>query len=199
LIFYSGRCSVEYSSKRLDIEEVALLVQHPQEPLIVHSTGGAICILELLLKLEHEDMTSMKNSDIAGTGLFRYSESPAYSEDIKSSKTVSRTLLPGDVVPRISIGSVYTVGEDEVAEHSHPMLEQYFLSLQDNESSLLIDGEETPFSNCTIVHIPLGSTHGVSVEKGKTLHYLWIDIFNDVNEMTYLEAHHTPLEPSEIK
>jgi hypothetical protein len=28
-----------------------------------------------------------------------------------------------------------------------------------------------------VLHIPLGSEHGVWVEQGKLMHYLWIDMF----------------------
>lgn len=199
LIFYADECEVEYLGEKTSIDEVAVFVQHPKEPVVLYAGNETIRILELILDMKNdEDIAEMKNLDIASTGLFCYSDSPVYSEDIKSSKTISRTLLPGNIVPRISIGSVYTEGEDMVAEHTHPMLEQFFLSLEKNDSTILVDGEKTLFPQNTIVHIPLGSKHGVSVDTGKTLHYLWIDVFKDAGEMTYLEEHHMPSEESRV-
>ena len=51
-----------------------------------------------------------------------------------------RTLLPKDIVPRMSIGTVETVGPDRVAPHAHPMLEQLFLGLEGNDIVVRADG-----------------------------------------------------------
>src|SRR5262249_19325750 len=63
----------------------------------------------------------------------RFRACPAYGEAIKSAATISRTLLPENIVPRMAAGTVETAGPDEVAAHRHPMLEQLFLGLDGND------------------------------------------------------------------
>ena len=125
----------------------------------------------------------------------RFSECPTYGEAIKSAKTTSRTLLPKDVVPRMSIGTVETAGPDRVAPHAHPMLEQFFLGLDGNDIVVHADGGQTALGANELVHIPLGSSHGAEVAEGKKLHYVWMDFFRDREGLRWLETH-KPNEPA---
>ncbi len=125
----------------------------------------------------------------------KFSECPTYGEAIKSAKTTSRTLLPKDVVPRMSIGTVETAGPDRVAPHAHPMLEQFFLGLDGNDIVVHADGGQTALGAYELVHIPLGSSHGAEVAEGKKLHYVWMDFFRDREGLRWLETH-KPNEPA---
>ena len=124
-----------------------------------------------------------------------FSECPTYGEAIKSAKTTSRTLLPKDVVPRMSIGTVETAGPDRVAPHAHPMLEQFFLGLEGNDIVVRADGGQTALGAYELVHIPLGSSHGAEVAEGKKMHYVWMDFFRDREGLRWLETH-KPNEPA---
>ena len=125
----------------------------------------------------------------------KFSECPTYGEAIKSAKTTSRTLLPKDVVPRMSIGTVETAGPDRVAPHAHPMLEQFFLGLEGNDIVVHADGGQTALGAYELLHIPLGSSHGAEVAEGKRLHYVWMDFFRDREGLRWLETH-KPNEPA---
>jgi mannose-6-phosphate isomerase-like protein (cupin superfamily) len=125
----------------------------------------------------------------------KFSECPTYGEAIKSAKTTSRTLLPKDIVPRMSIGTVETAGPDRVAPHAHPMLEQFFLGLDGNDIVVHADGGQTALGANELLHIPLGSRHGAEVAEGKKLHYVWMDFFRDREGLRWLETH-KPNEPA---
>jgi hypothetical protein len=101
-------------------------------------------------------------------------------------------LLPENIVPRICIGTVQTNGPDEVAEHSHTMLEQLFFGLTDNHCLVSADGHSTLFEEGFLLHIPMGSVHGVKVEQNKILNYIWIDFFNTQDDMKYISEKHFP-------
>jgi hypothetical protein len=94
-----------------------------------------------------------------------------------------KLLLPGE-----------TTGPDQVAKHTHPMLEQLFLGLPGNDVSVMADSYETMFGENELLHIPLGSNHGVKVENGKTLHYIWVDLFAHASEMDYMKDNHILLD-----
>ena len=77
------------------------------------------------------------------------------------------------------MGSVETLGPDEVGRHKHPMLDQMFLGLPGCDGEVWADGETTGLRGLDLIHIPLGSTHGASVGEGKKLSYIWIDRYID--------------------
>jgi len=124
-----------------------------------------------------------------------FKECEAYSEAIKSAKTVSRTLLPKDIVPRMAIGTVETTGPDKVAPHRHPMLEQYFLGLEGNDIIVQSDSVRTALKANDLFHIPPGSNHGAEVADGRKLYYVWMDFFQDRKGLEWLNEH-KPLAPT---
>lgn len=111
---------------------------------------------------------------------------PVYTEDIKSSKSINRMILPEGMVPRFCMGSVETKGPDSVGEHSHPMLDQLFLGLEGCKCTCSANGDKTILKEDMILHIPLGSNHSVSVEDGDNLSYIWLDFFHTLNGQKYM-------------
>jgi hypothetical protein len=126
----------------------------------------------------------------------KFSECPAYREAIKSPKTVSRTLLPENYVPRVAMGTVETTGPDTVGAHRHPMLEQLFLGLKDNDITITADEASAQLTSFAILHIPLGSNHGALVAEGKKLYYVWMDFFITKEGQDWLKMHQA-IEPNE--
>ena len=57
----------------------------------------------------------------------------------------------------------------------HPLLDQFFFSFPENDMDLLIDCRICPMKGNTLLHIPLGSNHGVIARGSQKMHYLWID------------------------
>jgi len=118
-----------------------------------------------------------------------FSDCQSYSEPIKSPNTISRTILPNKYIPRIAMGTVRTKGSDEVGAHEHPMLEQLFLGLSKNNCVVYADNDQVDFPQYTLLHIPLGSRHSVSVEKDETMYYVWMDFFLDKKGEEWLKTH----------
>lgn len=129
----------------------------------------------------------------------KFSECTPYGEAIKSAQTVSRTLLPKDFVPRMSVGTVETLGPDRVGRHQHAMLEQLFVGLRDNDCFVSADDARVAFPPLSILHIPLGSMHGAEVEAGRKLYYVWMDFFTTKAGEEWLKMHkpvqETPAKP----
>jgi hypothetical protein len=119
----------------------------------------------------------------------RFNECEPYSEVIKSAKTVSRTLLAENVVPRMAAGTVETIGPDKVDRHKHPMLEQVFLGLQSNNATFSADDTQIAFPPLSILHVPSGSLHGCQVAAGNKLYYVWLDFFSTKESQEWLKMH----------
>jgi hypothetical protein len=117
-----------------------------------------------------------------------------YRDYFKSDKTISRTLVPPFTLPRFSMGSVETCGPDRVEPHAHPVLDQLFFSFSENDCTLLINGARFHFGGNCLLHIPLGSDHGIDAKPGDTVQYLWIDFFQKSDDMQYLVDTHIPVE-----
>ncbi len=118
------------------------------------------------------------------------SDCPTYKEEIKSDKTLNRMILPEGKVPRFCMGSVETLGPDEVAEHDHPMLDQLFFGLPSCQCNCHAGGDTTSLTENELLHIPLGSMHAVSVEEGNKLAYIWMDFFLTLEGEKYMDEQH---------
>jgi len=157
--------------------------------------GLDILVLRLTLTpVDRQDLVA--HTDLNRVAYVKtFKECEPYGEAIKSAKTVSRTLLPKDIVPRMAIGTVETTGPDKVAPHRHPMLEQYFLGLEDNDITVVSDDTRTALKANELFHIPSGSNHGAEVADGRKLYYVWMDFFQDRKGLEWLNEH-KPLAPA---
>lgn len=120
----------------------------------------------------------------------RYDDAVCYKEDCKSEKTVSRMLLPEGLIQNLAIGSVETSGPDAVAAHEHPFCDQLFFSFEENKMNVEIEDLSVPMEGNVLLHIPLGSSHGVDVPKSGYAHYLWIDFIVDSRGIEYMKTAH---------
>ena len=161
--------------------------------------GEALYAVRLRRHLIEGDRAELKKfpENNAAPYVKRFSECAPYREAIKSPKTVSRTLLPENYVPRMAVGTVETTGPDTVGAHRHPMLEQLFLGLKDNDITVTADDAKANLTPFSILHIPLGSNHGVEVSAGKKLYYVWMDFFMAKDGQQWLKMHQ-PVEPKKI-
>lgn len=191
LLFTHGVGNILHGDIRIPVQVPCLFIPGLKQEFSI--TGGK----ENLFYLEIEMVLTIKDLDILNKGQAHfpiysiYAESRRYIESIKSEKTISRMILAEDIVPRLCIGSVETSGPDDVAAHKHPMLEQLFFGLKGNDVVVTANEAETRFLENDLLHIPLGSRHGVSVESGKALHYIWIDLFHSQEDMGYIkDSHH---------
>jgi len=153
--------------------------------------GEVLHALRVRRQLTAVDKAELKKfpENNAAPHVKKFSECPAYREAIKSPKTVSRTLLPENFVPRMAMGTVETTGPDKVGAHRHPMLEQLFLGLKDNDITVTADEAKANLTEHSILHIPLGSNHGASVVEGKKLYYVWMDFFESKEGQEWLKMH----------
>lgn len=191
-IFLDGKGKVQQKHKYFSFDEITLFVPTVKNQFIISSVDQDLFYLEIILTLLHEDIDHLNKhrQDSKLPYFIAYKDAKQYTESIKSAKTINRMLLPDDIVPRLCIGSVETTGPDRIATHSHPMLEQLFLGLAENNCVVEADNAQATFMDYDLLHIPLGSNHGVTVEKGKKLKYIWIDIFNSQEDMAYIKNTH---------
>lgn len=159
---------------------------------IIASSQDSLHYLQIKSKLSKEDLLDVKDFPSENTQqvyCVKFEDCPSYSETIKSPNTISRTILPNKYIPRIAMGTVYTKGPDKVAAHKHPMLEQLFLGLSKNNCTVHADDAQVAFPEFALLHIPLGSTHSVVVEKEKDMHYVWMDFFLNREGEEWLKTH----------
>ncbi len=154
-----------------------------------------LAIRKEITAIDEEDLARYPENN-AAPWVRRFSDCEPYREAIKSPKTISRTLLPANYVPRLALGTVETTGPDKVGEHKHPMLEQLFLGLRGNDITVRADGADTSLGEFHLLVIPHASMHGAMVEDGKKLHYIWMDFFTDKEGQAWLDTHQ-PIPPGE--
>jgi hypothetical protein len=158
---------------------------------VLVNAGKVLNFLSIRKEITAEDKTEIAKypANNAAPWVKRYSECIPYNEAIKSAKTISRTLLPKNYVPRVALGTVQTTGPDKVGLHEHPMLEQLFLGLRGNDIIVHANEANAALGEFHLMVIPHASMHGASVVEGKNLHYVWMDFFNDTAGQAWLDNH----------
>jgi hypothetical protein len=185
-----GTGSISQGSSQFDVSNVNLFVPSVHETASVKAGRGSLGVLEIRIMLNADEFKSVSQETGKLPYFVDYTKCAEYKEAIKSPKTTSRTIIPENIIPRFCLGSVETSGPDEVGAHAHPMLEQLFFGLPANDCTVKADEAVTEFSENMLLHIPLGSTHGVKVEDGKHLYYIWMDLFRSQKDMSYIKENH---------
>jgi hypothetical protein len=192
LLFLDGQGTLlaNQTAYEIDGETIARAPMGWKLQVLVNA-GKVLNFLCIRKEITAEDRTEIAKypANNAAPWVKRYSECIPYHEAIKSAKTISRTLLPKNYVPRVALGTVQTTGADKVGLHEHPMLEQLFLGLRGNDIIVHANEANAALGEFHLMVIPHASMHGASVVEGKNLHYVWMDFFNDTAGQAWLDNH----------
>jgi len=191
--FIGGRGVVTCANRDHAVDEIAVFTPGQRAAADIRAFGG-LSFLELRMDMSAVDLVWTASREAATPYFAAYSACRTYREAIKSEKTVSRTLLPENIIPRFCAGSVQTTGPDQVGAHRHPMLEQLFVGLPGNDCRVYADDASCAFGGNMLLHIPLGSEHSVRVDPGKALHYIWIDRFRS-GDVSWITQNHFENKP----
>ncbi|GAF04233.1 cupin domain-containing protein [Saccharicrinis fermentans] len=193
-IFIRGYGSLQSDTLKYNIEpeSIAIPMGSTRRIHIEVPEGEPLHFLQftkLLSTQDIEDLNNFPEENKYDLFFTRFADCEPYTEKIKSPNTTSRTVLPADIIPRVSLGTVEAMGPDEVGAHKHPMLDQLFLGLTDNEVVVHADSASTTFKQYELLHIPIGSSHWVSVDENKRMYYLWMDFFLTKEGQEWLKTH----------
>lgn len=142
-------------------------------------------------ELDIQDIKTFPKENTNTIYFKKFTDCKSYTEPIKSPQTTSRTILPNKYIPRVAMGTVKTIGPDAVGAHEHAMLEQLFFGLTDNQTIVYADDAQVDFPEYSLLHIPRGSSHSVSVNDGNEMYYVWMDFFVDKDGEEWLKTHNT--------
>jgi len=192
-LFVKGTGIIIAENKHFDIVPETIFLPNAVDNITIkHTNSESLHYLKISCTLSAQDLIDLQALPSTNTQHVyhaKFIDCESYSEAIKSSNTVSRTILSNEYIPRIAMGTVQTKGPDKVAAHQHPMLEQLFLGLSENRCIVYADDQQVDFPPYSVLHIPLGSNHSVSVEKEKIMYYVWMDFFLDRNGEEWLKTH----------
>jgi len=192
-LFIKGTGTVATEAMSYEIVPETIFLPNGVENITVKSADDdTLHFLTISCRLSTQDQIDIQELPAENTRnvyCAKFSDCQSYSETIKSPDTVSRTILSNEYIPRIAMGTVQTNGPDEVAAHEHPMLEQLFLGLSGNNCVVYADDKKVDFPPYSVLHIPLGSRHSVSVNKDQVMYYVWMDFFLDRKGEEWLKTH----------
>ncbi|MEN6314826.1 MAG: hypothetical protein ABFD25_11310 [Clostridiaceae bacterium] len=189
LILIKGKALFCTSGNEYFYDERVSFVPAPDKSLAVNAVTD-IQVLEIKWKILEDDIHELAGYNTKFPLIQTYADSKQYRDRNKSEKTISRVMIEQRNIPRFCMGSVESYGYDLVKPHGHPMLDQFFFSFPENDMDVLIDGEHIHMTGNVLMHIPLGSDHGVEVIEGKHMHYMWIDFMVDDTAMARLDTSH---------
>ena len=191
-LFVRGKGQALLDGVSYDLVPESILLPNDVKQVKINATDENLQYIKVTSKLTSEDLADLKGFPTEHTKkiYFReFADCQSYSEPIKSPNTISRTILPNKYIPRVAMGTVQTTGPDQVGEHAHPMLEQLFLGLSQNNCTVFANDAQVNFTEFSVLHIPLGSKHSVSVDKDKVMYYVWMDFFLDKKGEEWLNTH----------
>jgi len=199
-LFVKGTGVVLAENMNYEIVPESIFLPNAVDNITIRSANNdTLHFLKISCKLtaqDHIDLQALPAENTQYVYYAKFSDCQSYSEAIKSPNTISRTILSNEYIPRIAMGTVQTKGPDKVAAHEHPMLEQLFLGLSGNNCIVYANDDNVDFPPYSVLHIPLGSSHSVSVEKDETLYYVWMDFFLNKKGEQWLATHKVDSEHS---
>jgi hypothetical protein len=187
----NGMLKADTFSCNLVPESIAIPMSYKSVSIEVQE-GEELHFLQFTKKLSEKDLEDLKGFPAENKyDLFftKFEDCEPYTEKIKSPNTISRTVLPADIIPRVSLGTVEAPGPDEVGAHEHPMLDQLFLGLTNNDVVAHADDKSADFKDYSLLHIPIGSSHWVTVGENKKMYYMWMDFFLTKEGQEWLKTH----------
>ncbi|MFY0625902.1 MAG: hypothetical protein JXR07_06395 [Reichenbachiella sp.] len=194
-LFIKGQGIAEAGNERFNLVPESILLPNNLNSISINvSKNDTLHYLKISSALTEQDLLDLKEFPKENTERVYFKafiDCESYTEPIKSPKTVSRTVLPNQIIPRIAMETVETLGPDKVQAHEHPMLEQLFLGLTNNEVTVFADDAKIDFPAYSVLHIPLGSSHSVEVGDNKKMYYMWMDFFKDKKGEEWLKTHNT--------
>ncbi len=180
-LFIKGNGSIHTDEQIYIINSESIAVPTPFKSIEIHVNDGDtlhyLNIRKIRSQQDTEDLQTFPLENRNKMYFTSFNDCKAYTEKIKSVNTVSRTVLPKEYVPRVAMGTVEAKGPDQVGAHEHPMLDQLFLGLSGNDVIVQADDKSIQFPEFSLLHIPIGSSHGVRVDEGKYMYYQWMDFF----------------------
>lgn len=192
-LFISGKGKVVAANTNYEIVPETILLPNVVKSISIKpAINDTLHYLKIVSKLTAQDLLDLKEfpaKNIQSVYYAKFTDCKPYTEPIKSPNTISRTILPNKYIPRLAMGTVQTKGPDKVGAHEHPMLEQLFLGLSKNNCVVYADDAKVDFPQYSLLHIPLGSSHSVSVEKNEVMYYVWMDFFLDKKGEDWLKTH----------
>ena len=201
-VFLKGRGSLRAGDRVYFIEPESIAFPASLDSITIQTAkGDTLHYVKIQKKLSQQDLEDIKSFPVRNRNdvyFARFNDCMAYTEKIKSPNTVSRTILSKDYIPRVAMGTVETLGPDAVGAHKHPMLDQLFLGLAGNDAVVHADDKAVHFPEFTLLHIPIGSNHWTTVEKGKRMYYEWMDFFLTKEGEDWLKTHQ-PIEGNKKK
>ncbi len=193
LVFIKGNGQLQNDTSLYQLVPESIAIPISSETVLIEVPQGEVLhFIKFTKKLSDQDLKDMEAFPAENKYDFyftQFEDCESYTEKIKSPNTVSRTVLPANIIPRVSLGTVEAPGPDEVGAHKHGMLDQLFLGLATNDVVVHADGASAPFKEFSLLHIPIGSSHGVSVGDNKTMYYLWMDFFLTKEGQEWLKTH----------
>ena len=169
-----GAAAFTAENESFEYSEKAVFVAKPESEVKIHAAEESV-LLEIQWELNEQDLADLDASKEHFPFSEAYKDALQYRDFFKSETTISRAILKQSFIPRFAMGSVEAKADDLVGQHAHPLLDQFFFSFPANDMDLLIDCRICAMKGDTLLHIPLGSNHGVIARGSQKMHYLWID------------------------
>ena len=133
--------------------------------------------LHIITELSDYDKTCLVESRMVLPRFRGISEGWTYDEDFKDNDTTtSIMLLEHRNLGRLSMGCFLGTGPNEIGQHIHNELEQWYIMLPGASFTYTAEDEKIHVEGGDITFTPHGSHHGSECAEGERFAYVWFEL-----------------------
>ncbi len=171
--FTKGTGYVANQHEAFNIKEIAYFIpMQDEEPFFIQA-GTDMEFLHLVVTMNEYDKSEFKKVRVFLPDFNNLSTCPRYYEGFKGPGVKSYTIVEHDNLARISMGVIQGDGPEEVGEHCHDYLHQWYYGLKDADFSYTAGGDTVHVEEGDWMCIPKGTPHS---SKGNNINYLWFEV-----------------------
>lgn len=158
LLFTEGTGYVATPHKAFQIEEVSVFVPRFDQESFFIQADSELSFLQIVANLSDYDRENMADSHIALPRFRPVSQGWQYEENFKTRDIESYTLIEHRYFGRLSMGAVYGKGPNEVGQHIHNELEQWYYALPGAKFTYHVTTRRSPSTRATCPILPTATT-----------------------------------------
>ena len=189
--FTSGRGAVLCGGHAYAVEELSFFVPEPGQPFTVHAATDMIWT-RFSVEQKPGDQARYASFHMRLPFFKPYSQCTEYIQDVHSSRSESRSVIPTKRLCRVLMGTMMADAEgcaepQGCFEKGHPAVAQWNVLFGDNKLLLTVDGESVELEGNDFSYVPAGCDHSLQCQPGAKIGYIWFEHY--VLEKDYLVSY----------
>lgn len=174
--FTRGTGYIGTKKEAYNVTEVAVYIPMQDTEEFFIQAGTDMEYLHFIVEMNEFDHTEFNKVRVVLPYFCLLSNCVQYYEGFKGPSVKSYTIVEHDNLARISMGVVTGEGPDDVGEHVHDTLQQWYYGLDGGKFSFSAGGDSVQMEEGDFSCIPPQTPHSVHSSAGEKINYVWFEM-----------------------